>query len=167
MRDNECITVLLPAVILGFVCFATVLLSSRIGVAGEFTFKPSMSPNAVEQGQQDPATAPPPATHPRNATVRRFLALRPSVRPYFTSTDKLAALESVQLALSEVADGSTYVWHRSHGNLSGIIRPTRSYFGRNREVCRELLILLSANTLNRQTKTTACRDETGIWRLNG
>ena len=29
-------------------------------------------------------------------------------------SDEIAALQSVQYALSEVADGSSYIWHRSN-----------------------------------------------------
>ena len=44
--------------------------------------------------------------------------------------DEVAALERIQYALSEVGDGSTYVWKRWHGRLSGIDTPDRLVQGR-------------------------------------
>ena len=38
--------------------------------------------------------------------------------------DEIAALEAIRVALTEVGDGTTYVWHRQHGRLSGIVQPT-------------------------------------------
>ena len=35
--------------------------------------------------------------------------------------DEIAALEAIRVALTEVSDGASYVWHRRHGRLGGTI----------------------------------------------
>ena len=85
----------------------------------------------------------------------------------FNAHDKIAALESVQYALSEVGDGSSYVWHRDHGKLSGIVRPTASFKDATGKVCRHVVVMLSSGTLSKKTEAIACRLKTGIWQLDG
>ncbi|HHK73600.1 MAG TPA: hypothetical protein ENJ57_00395, partial [Rhizobiales bacterium] len=57
-------------------------------------------------------------------------------RPRLDLSDEVATLRAIQLALNEVADGSSYVWHRAHGHLSGIIKPTMSFRDAKGNVCR-------------------------------
>lgn len=84
-----------------------------------------------------------------------------------TRSDKLAALENVQYALSELGDGASYVWHRHHGKLSGVIQPTMSFLDGKRRVCRHIIVLLSAGSKSRKTEAVACRKPNGVWRLDG
>src|SRR5262249_11220863 len=42
-------------------------------------------------------------------------------------SDEIAALEAIRIALSEVSDGSIYVWHRRYGHLGGLVQPSASY----------------------------------------
>jgi len=79
--------------------------------------------------------------------------------------DEDAALESVQFALSEVADGSSYVWHRSHGRLSGIVKPLSSFKDTRGAVCRHAVVVLSGPETTKRTEIVACRLPTGIWQL--
>lgn len=81
--------------------------------------------------------------------------------------DELAALEAVQLALSEVADGSTYVWYRAHGRLNGAFRPTQSFRDAAGKICRHLKVTLTSGALTRSTEGIACRTEDGRWSLDG
>jgi surface antigen len=81
--------------------------------------------------------------------------------------DRLAALESVQFALAEVADGSSYVWHRPHGRLSGVVQPTRSYKAVDGAPCRHVRVALSSGTRSARIEGIACRLPTGLWRLDG
>lgn len=82
-------------------------------------------------------------------------------------SDEIATLETVQLALSEVGDGSSYVWHRYHGRLSGVVTPTASFKDANGSVCRHLVIVLSSGDQSRRSEGVACRLPTGIWQLQG
>lgn len=81
--------------------------------------------------------------------------------------DRVAALEAVQLALSEVGDGSTYVWYARTGHISGTIQPTRSFSDRVGKICRHLIVELSASGQIRKTEGLACRLSSGVWQLEG
>ncbi len=81
--------------------------------------------------------------------------------------DEIAALESVQYALSQVADGSSYVWHRSHGMLSGVVQPTSSFKDAEGQVCRHIVVILNSLDTTSKTETIACRMPDGIWQLDG
>lgn len=79
--------------------------------------------------------------------------------------DEYAALESVQFALTEVADGSSYVWHRAHGRLSGVVKPVSSFKDTRGGVCRHAVVTLSGVDMTKETEIVACRLPTGIWQL--
>jgi surface antigen len=81
--------------------------------------------------------------------------------------DEVAALESLQLALSEVADGSSYVWHRSNGRLSGLVKPMSSFKDSAGSVCRHVLVVLNSAETTKKTEAVACRLSTGVWQLDG
>jgi len=88
-------------------------------------------------------------------------------RPLFDWKDEAAALEAVQVALTEVGDGSTYVWYRHGGRLSGQVRPTQSFkdtFGR---VCRHIVVTLTDANRSRHMEGIACRLAGGDWQLDG
>jgi surface antigen len=82
-------------------------------------------------------------------------------------SDEIAALESVQFALTEVADGSSYVWHRNNGRLSGVIKPLTSFKDTRGSVCRHVLVVLNSTDLTKKTEAVACRLSTGVWELDG
>lgn len=88
-------------------------------------------------------------------------------RSQLDEADEVAALENVQLALSEVGDGASYVWHRRHGRLSGIVQPTSSFKDAGGAVCRHVVVLLSAGTETKKTEGIACRLADGRWQLEG
>ena len=52
----------------------------------------------------------------------KFADLRSSL----DETDEIAALESVQFALSEVGDGASFTWRRNNGRISGKVNPLSS-----------------------------------------
>lgn len=89
------------------------------------------------------------------------------LKPDFTSKDEIAALEAVHLALTEVGDGSSYVWHQKAGRLSGVIQPTASFRDSAGKICRHLVIALSSDGYSRTTEGVACRLPNGSWQLEG
>ena len=100
--------------------------------------------------------------------------LAASDRPYIAAprhdldaADERATLEAVRLALTEVGDGATYVWHRANGRLSGTIQPTASFRDGRGQICRHLVINLSSATLSRRAEGIACRQADGSWQLAG
>ncbi|WP_045837789.1 hypothetical protein [Hyphomicrobium sp. 99] len=88
-----------------------------------------------------------------------------SVKVALDRDDEYAALESVQFALTEVADGSSYVWHRAHGRLSGIVKPVSSFKDTRGSVCRHAVVSLTGVDTTKETEIVACRLPTGIWQL--
>jgi hypothetical protein len=81
--------------------------------------------------------------------------------------DEIAALERIQFALSEVGDGTTYVWRRWHGRLAGVVHPTVSFKDRSGKVCRHLLVLLTTGKRTSKMEGVACRLPNGRWQLEG
>jgi surface antigen len=79
--------------------------------------------------------------------------------------DEYAALESVQFGLTEVADGASYIWHRAHGKLSGIVKPVSSFKDTHGSVCRHAIVVLSGAQSTKRTEIVACRLPTGVWEL--
>ncbi|HET6389462.1 RT0821/Lpp0805 family surface protein [Hyphomicrobium sp.] len=88
------------------------------------------------------------------------------IKPTLDQDDEYAALESVQLALTEVADGSSYVWHRAHGRLSGVVKPLASFKDTRGSVCRHAVVTLTGVDTTKETEIVACRLPTGIWQLS-
>lgn len=82
-------------------------------------------------------------------------------------SDKIALLERFQYALSEIGDGSTYVWRRWHGGLSATVHPTASFRDGLGQVCRHVEILLTNGKRTKKTEGIACRLPSGRWQLDG
>lgn len=93
-------------------------------------------------------------------------ALQPAPSP-LDSRDETAVLEAVHLALTEVGDGSAYVWHGRSGRLSGVVTPTSSFKDASGKICRHIVVALSSAGYSRQTEGVACRLATGTWQLEG
>jgi len=170
---------------------STVILTSCIGAAlTAFVF---IAPLPVAAGDAQRLTAPAPEAadlpslpdrkfsqptdlsrphrhaQPRQLVRRKHLA-RPSYlqpRDTLTSRDEIAAMEAIHIALSEVADGATYVWHRKHGRLSAIVKPTTSFRDRRGKICRHIYVLLNSGVYSRRSEGVACRQSNGIWSLEG
>lgn len=104
------------------------------------------------------ATDARPSTLPRAATP--VLAKVP-----LDETDQIAALETIQFALTQVADGSSYVWHRAHGRLSGIVKPVSSFKDTKGGVCRHAIVVLSSTDETKRTEIVACRLASRIWQI--
>jgi hypothetical protein len=115
------------------------------------------APAPVTPGATTPDTNKP-APRPRYADA---------IIPPLDFSDEAAALEAVHLALSELGDGASYVWHRRGGRLSGIINPTTSFKDREGRVCRHLVMTLSAGPHTARTEGVACRMADRSWRLEG
>jgi hypothetical protein len=98
----------------------------------------------------------------------------PGAKPKFAEAtahldenDEIAALEAIRVALSEVGDGSTYVWHRKHGRLSGIVQPTASFKDPIGRVCRHIVLIMTVGTATGRAEGIACRLPNGRWQLDG
>jgi hypothetical protein len=116
------------------------------------------------------ATAPctcPGEDKPMNHWPRPRLADASPAQAPFDAMDEIAALEAIRVALTEVGDGGSYVWHRTHGRLSGFVTPTSSFKDAAGNVCRHIIAVLTAGGTSRRTEGFACRLPDGRWQLDG
>jgi surface antigen len=122
-------------------------------------------PDAARAGEPRSAIAGSDCACPQagSSTKPKLAALPPPL----DVADEIAALESVQIALSKVADGSSYVWHRSHGRLSGVVHPTNSFKDAKGQVCRHITVVLNSLDTTKRTEAIACRLDNGVWQLDG
>lgn len=109
----------------------------------------------------DPGSAAPDPTAPQ---PRPKFA---EIRPLLDVRDEAAALEAVTVALTEVADGSTYIWYRHGGRLTGAVQPTQSFKDGLGRVCRQIVVTLNDASRTRRTEAIACRLADGGWQLEG
>jgi surface antigen len=145
MSTHSSLVTLAAVVITAFVLAGQILIGSRLAAA-------------EEQWQTQ--------VHPSHATTEP--ATTPTIAPTkLDARDEIAALERIQYALSEVGDGSTYVWRRWHGRLSGVVNPTVSFKDDSGKVCRHLVVLLTTGERTRRIEGIACRMASGRWRLEG
>ena len=133
-----------------------ITLALFAAVAAGFTLIAALTSVPVMAGESPAlasATGEPVISAPRRIEPRKLLGLM----------DEIATLEAMQIALSDVGDGGTYVWHRDHGRLSGIFRPISSHFDLQGRVCRKLEMTLSSGAYAREAEAVACRDGFGLW----
>jgi hypothetical protein len=118
---------------------------------------------AEEGGKPDGGFAP------SDKAAQRSLAPDASVaiRPLFDARDEAAALEAVTVALVEVGDGSTYVWYRHGGRLSGLVQPTQTFRDSLGRVCRHIVVTLNDASRSKRKEGIACRLADGGWELDG
>lgn len=153
MSSETTMTSLVLTTMTAFILVASIFLSSDAAFA--------------DQPVADTAAKTCPQTGNQLWPKPSFADLGPDMSLRLGKGDHIAALESVQLALSEVGDGSTYIWHRHHGKLSGAIRPTQSFKSASGQVCRHIEVTLVSGSLRSKTQTIGCRLKSGIWQLDG
>lgn len=149
MRSTVSLFPLFTAGVTAFSLVSAIFMSADFASAAE--------PEAAAQGCSCPNGRSSSNPKPKFARLRQPL----------DETDEVAALESLQFALTEVADGSSYVWHRANGRLSGIVKPMSSFKDAKGGVCRHVLVVLNSQDATKKTEAVACRLATGVWQLDG
>ena len=91
----------------------------------------------------------------------KFSQLRARLRP----ADKHATLYALQIALSRVGDGQTYIWGRPKRKLRAFITPVKSYRADNGNICRNVVVSLALGSYLKRIKATACRASDKRWQL--
>lgn len=89
------------------------------------------------------------------------------LRSQLDTADAFATLYALQNALTNVADGQTYVWGRPKRQLRTLITPTTSFRGADGRVCRKLIVTIALGDHLKRTETTACRGDDKSWQLEG
>lgn len=92
---------------------------------------------------------------------------RMPARPEAEPGDDIAALEAVEIALTQASDGAAYVWRRGHGRLSGAVRPKSTFRDADRRICRFIEMEMRLGSYTRRTEGVACRGADGVWLLEG
>ena len=87
------------------------------------------------------------------------------LRASLGTSDQVAMLRALQLALNQVGDGGTYVWKKHDTRLKGMIRPTTAFRNAHGQVCRHVIYALSLGDYRKQIEFIACREADGRWRL--
>jgi hypothetical protein len=148
MRSTAALLPLGLTVAAGFSLFALVLFAPEPAHAAEDRSgaPPCTCPDAQEK-----------ASRPKYADLPSPL----------DESDEIAALTSVQVALSRVGDGTAFAWRRGNGRLSGIVSPTSSFRNTSGAICRHFVMLLTTGFKTRKTEGIACRLANGRWRLEG
>jgi hypothetical protein len=90
-----------------------------------------------------------------------FSQLRSKLRP----ADEFAALYALQIALSRIGDGQTYVWGRPKRQLRALITPINSYRNETGSICREIIVSMVLGSYLKRIETTACRAKDHSWQL--
>lgn len=137
-------------------------------IVAAIVFFPGLA--AAEPAAMERAAAPRCTCPASNKTARPKLANLPPppvIATPLDSSDEIAALQSLQYALNEVPDGASYVWHRSNGRLSGVVRALSSFKDASGAVCRHVLVVLSSARDTNKTEAVACRETGGVWKLDG
>ena len=110
------------------------------------------------------------ATEDAYATLRPQLQpddLIPEIKARLLPGDEIAALEAVDIALTQASDGATYVWSHGNGRLNGTVRMTGTFRDADSRICRSLQMRLVSGTTTRQHDGVACRQADGAWLLGG
>ena len=90
-----------------------------------------------------------------------FAQLRAKLRP----ADEFAALYALQIALSRVGDGQSFVWGRPKRKLRAVITPVSSFRAQSGDICRKIVFTMSLGNYAKRIKTTACRAKDNSWKL--
>lgn len=133
--------------------------------ATTFVAVPLLPPHLAQAEEPDPApeSCNCPGDKGKASTSRK----RAHLGPDLDESDEIAALEGLHLALSEVGDGSVYVWHHRGGRLTGIVRPTASFKDAAGKVCRHVVVELTTAAVTKATEGIACRLANGRWQFDG
>jgi hypothetical protein len=109
-----------------------------------------------------PNAAPNPTKPPGTSAKPKFA----ETNSHLDENDEIAALEAIRVALTEVGDGGTYVWHRQHGRLSGMVQPTASFKDAAGRVCRHILVIMTVGAAKGRAEGIACRLADGRWQFD-
>ena len=148
---------------------SSVVLGSILILAPALVHATDKAPAGTSPGKPDAATCTCPEIENAKPWPRpKYADAKPAyAAPRLDTTDEMATLEAVHLALSELGDGASYVWHRRNGRISGVISPTASFKDAEGRVCRHVVMTLSAGPHSARTEGIACRLPDKSWRLEG
>ncbi len=89
------------------------------------------------------------------------------LRSKLDASDRAIALQALDLALTELGDGTTLMWKRPTRQLAGAVRPISVFRDDSGRVCRHVLYALTLGPYSKQVEGIACRGADGHWSLQG
>jgi surface antigen len=119
-----------------------------------------------EPAERAPCTCPTNPSKPPGVSAKPKFA-EANATSFLDENDEIAALEAIRVALTEVGDGGSYVWRRTHGRLSGVVQPTASFKDPAGRVCRHIVLSMSIGMATAKAEGIACRLANGRWQLDG
>ena len=177
MRQHPCLFPLAAALTVALTLAAAIFIAPDFALAGDGKSNiPAPIPKpytktapAPHSGDSACACPQQQEKQPEKMWSRPKFAEMPPVaeRAMLDETDEIAALESVQFALTEVGDGASYIWHRNNGHLSGMVQPVTSFKDGQGQVCRHVVVILTSGLVSKKAEGVACRLNTGQWKLEG
>ena len=81
--------------------------------------------------------------------------------------DRIVALRALELALTELGDGTTLVWRSPEHGLIGRVKPVSAFRDAKGRVCRTVVYALAFGGYQREIEGVACREQDGSWSLAG
>jgi surface antigen len=81
--------------------------------------------------------------------------------------DRVVALRALELALTELGDGTTLVWRRPEHGLVGRVKPVSAFRDTKGRICRTVVYALAFGGYQREIEGVACREQDGSWSLAG
>ena len=97
-------------------------------------------------------------------TKPKQLSLK-QLRSRLNPADEYATLYALQIALTRVGDGQTYIWGRPNRRLRALITPVNSYRSTDGRICRQVIFTLSLGDYLKRTEATACRATDRSWNI--
>jgi len=121
------------------------------------------APPSLGAGKIKSSATPQPAASATDPLAESLAELRSRLDP----SDRRMATRALDLALTEIADGSTLVWKRPASDLVGRISPVSAFRDDQGRICRRIVYSLALGNLERRAEGIACRQEDGSWSLDG
>ena len=118
---------------------------------------PALSPLQAEENGADVAVV---AT---SHTPQGLTELKSSL----DHSDRMVALQALQMALTELGDGVTLVWRRPVSQLVGRIRPVSAFRDDQGRVCRKVVYSIDQGGQQTRIEGAACRKADGSWAIQG
>lgn len=82
-------------------------------------------------------------------------------------SDRVVALQALQMALNELGDGVTLLWRRPASQLAGRIKPVAAFRDDQGRICRQVVYALARGGHEKEIEGVACRGEDGRWSISG
>jgi surface antigen len=156
MRFNRCVALFATAVA---VCTFSVVLALPEDVRAADSKPTAQAPCSCSNGGSQ-GTA-----RPKFADLQADL--QADLKDGIGDDEEIAALEAIRVALTEVGDGTAFVWRHRNGRIGGVVKPTSSFRDAGGRVCRHIVVVLAAGSRAGKIEGVACRLDNGRWELDG